>query len=58
MKIPTQKGEHSCKCTDLSLKQKEGINEVRMRLGQFPIQPLLSYGTPGIYSHYAASHIL
>ena len=25
-KIPTQKGEHSCKCTELSLKQKEGIN--------------------------------
>ena len=25
MKIPTQKGEHSCKCTELSLKQKDGI---------------------------------
>jgi len=25
MKIPTQKGEHSCKCTELSLKQKEGM---------------------------------
>ena len=25
MKIPTQKGEHSCKCTELSLKRKEGI---------------------------------
>jgi len=24
MKIPTQKGEHLCKCTELSLKQKEG----------------------------------
>ena len=24
-KKPTQKGEHSCKCTELSLKQKEGI---------------------------------
>ena len=23
MKIPTQKGEHSCKCTEFSLKQKE-----------------------------------
>ena len=28
MKIPTQKGEHSCKCTELSLKWKEGINDV------------------------------
>ena len=25
IKIPTQKGEHSCKCTELSLKRKEGI---------------------------------
>ena len=25
MKIPTQKEEHSCKCTELSLKWKEGI---------------------------------
>ena len=25
MKIPTQKGENSCKCTELSLKRKEGI---------------------------------
>jgi len=25
MKIPTQKGGHSCKCTELSLKGKEGI---------------------------------
>ena len=25
MNISTQKGEHSCKCTELSLKQKEGI---------------------------------
>jgi len=25
MKIPTQKGEHSCKCTELSLKRKEDI---------------------------------
>jgi len=24
MKIPTQKGEHSGKCTELSLKRKEG----------------------------------
>ena len=24
MKIPTQKGEHSCKCTELSLKPKRG----------------------------------
>jgi len=23
--IPTQKGEHSCKCTELSLKWKEGM---------------------------------
>ena len=23
--IPTQKGEHSSKCTELSLKRKEGI---------------------------------
>jgi len=22
MKMPTQKGEHSCKCTELSLKQR------------------------------------
>ena len=28
MKIPTQKGEHSCKCTELSLKQKEGNVEL------------------------------
>ena len=25
MKIPTQKGEHSCKCTELSLKRENGI---------------------------------
>ena len=25
MKIPTQKGEHSCKCRELSLKWKDGI---------------------------------
>jgi len=25
MKIPTRKGEHSRKCIELSLKQKEGI---------------------------------
>ena len=25
MKIPTQKGEHSCKCTELSLKRNELI---------------------------------
>ena len=25
LKIPTQKGGHSCKCTELSQKQKEGI---------------------------------
>ena len=25
MKIPTQKGEHSCKYTELSLKRYEGI---------------------------------
>jgi len=25
MQTPTQKGEHSCKCTELSLKRKEGI---------------------------------
>jgi len=25
MKIPTQKGEHSCKYTELSLLRKEGI---------------------------------
>ena len=24
-KIPTKKGEHSCKCTELSLLQKDGI---------------------------------
>ena len=24
VEIPTQKGEHSCKCTELSLKRKEG----------------------------------
>ena len=24
MKLPTQKGEHLCKCTELSLKRKEG----------------------------------
>jgi len=24
-KIPTKKGEHSCKCTELSLLRKEGI---------------------------------
>ena len=24
-KIPIQKGEHSCKCTELFLKRKEGI---------------------------------
>ena len=24
MKIPTQKGEHPCKCTELSLKRKDG----------------------------------
>jgi len=27
MKIPTQKGEHSCKCTELSLYRKEGIEQ-------------------------------
>ena len=26
MNIPTQKGEHSCKCTELSLKRKEEID--------------------------------
>ena len=26
MKIPTQKGEHSCTCTELSLKWLEGID--------------------------------
>ena len=26
IKIPTQKGEYSWKCTELSLKPKEGIN--------------------------------
>ena len=26
VKIPTQKGEHSYKCTELSLKVKEGIS--------------------------------
>jgi len=25
MKIPTRKGDHSCKCTELALKRKEGI---------------------------------
>ena len=25
MKIPTQKGEHSYKCTEFSLKRKEGM---------------------------------
>ena len=25
MKIPTQKGEHSCKCSELSFKRKEGM---------------------------------
>ena len=25
MKIPTQKGQHPCKCTELSLKRKERI---------------------------------
>ena len=25
MKIPTQKGKHSCKFTELSLKRKEGM---------------------------------
>ena len=25
MKLLTKKGEHSCKCTELSLKRKEGI---------------------------------
>jgi len=25
MKMPTQKGEHSCECTELSLKLIEGI---------------------------------
>ena len=29
MKIPTQKGKHSCKCTELSLEQKEGIDLYR-----------------------------
>ena len=33
LKIPTQKGEHSYKCTEYSLKRKEGIipttNEIR-----------------------------
>ena len=28
MKIPTQKGEHSYKCTKSGLKQKEGITLV------------------------------
>ena len=26
IEIPTQKGEHSCNCTELSLKQKEEID--------------------------------
>ena len=26
MKIPTQKGEHSCKCTELSIKQQDGVH--------------------------------
>ena len=31
MKITTQKGEQSCKCTELSLKRKEGIREIKQR---------------------------
>jgi len=27
IKIPTQKGEHCCKCTELSLQRKEGIRK-------------------------------
>jgi len=29
MKISTQKGENSCKCTELFLKQKEGISKLK-----------------------------
>ena len=29
-KIPTLKGEHSCKCSELSFKRKEGIDEVHV----------------------------
>jgi len=32
MKIPTQKGEHSCKCTELSLKRKSGITLAQILL--------------------------
>jgi len=31
MKIPTQKREHSCKYTELSLKRKEGIPVVTLK---------------------------
>ena len=30
IKLPTQKGEHSCKCTELSLKWKEGVVHVKI----------------------------
>jgi len=32
-KIPTPNGEHLCKCTELSLKQKEGISFVENNSG-------------------------
>ena len=32
MKIPTQKGERSSKCTELSLKPKEGIGPTNVKL--------------------------
>ena len=32
MKIPTQKGQHSCRCTELSLKRKYGIVRTNRKL--------------------------
>jgi len=36
-KITTQKGEHSCKCTELSLKQKEGIHKPKLFMQSGPL---------------------
>ena len=54
MKIPTQKGEHSCKYTELPLKQKEGIDTGgQLKCGEFFKAPDTS-ATPAQYSNESA----
>ena len=46
MKIPTQKEEHSCKCTELSLKRKEDIqvrSSQRMKMIEISTSPAYSF---------------